>query len=173
MNNNRPRRNQFSSNEAFQNAMRKYKGKGPATANSPPNLTIGKILNGLNGRELARMRAVSKAYRNYIDSRPNLVNKIRNAEHNNITIKLIRAHNQALQRALKLRNELRNRGGENLENKFNQAKIVVYNAQTALVHHFFKLRGWGLFSFDLKPVRLWNYYGKGGLIGNFARRHGL
>ena len=64
-------------------------------SNMPRNM-LEEILGKLNGKELARMRAVSKQYREYINSRRNLLNKIRNAERVAIGIKLIRKHNNAV-----------------------------------------------------------------------------
>jgi hypothetical protein len=53
--------------------------------NNMPNAQLGSIFNSLNGAELARMKTTSKRYRNYINSRPDLVARVNLARRKHIT----------------------------------------------------------------------------------------
>lgn len=57
----------------------------PIGLNNMPSPQIGSILNHLNGTELARMKTVSRRYRNYINAHPALSARVNLARRKSIS----------------------------------------------------------------------------------------
>lgn len=84
---NRPQRNQFPNNESFQRAMRNYKGKSPVTNgsfNNVPKNMYPEIARHMNAKQLAQLASASLNFRTWVQTRPNLMGKIKAGRYQSI-----------------------------------------------------------------------------------------